>query len=80
MSILDALLKLRQICCHPRLLKLDMPGVSTNLPSGKFDAFKDMISDIIDEGHKVPGVLAVRANAAHHPLLADHQRKTLCLP
>ena len=53
MSILDALLKLRQICCHPRLLKLDMPGVSTNLPSGKFDAFKDMISDIIDEGHKV---------------------------
>ncbi|CAM2058948.1 ATP-dependent helicase [Desulfovibrionales bacterium] len=53
MSILDALLKLRQICCHPRLLKLDMPGVSTNLPSGKFNAFKDMITDIIDEGHKV---------------------------
>lgn len=53
MSILDALLKLRQICCHPRLLKLDMPGVSTNLPSGKFDAFKDMVTDIIDEGHKV---------------------------
>jgi len=53
MSILDALLKLRQICCHPRLLKLDMPGVNTNLPSGKFDAFKDMITDIIEEGHKV---------------------------
>ncbi len=53
MSILDALLKLRQICCHPRLLKLDIPGVSTNLPSGKFDAFKDMIQDIIMGGHKV---------------------------
>lgn len=53
MSILDALLKLRQICCHPRLLKLDMPGVSTNLPSGKFDAFKDMITDIVEEGHRV---------------------------
>jgi len=53
MSILDALLKLRQICCHPRLLKLDMPGVSTNLPSGKFDAFKDLVTDIIEEGHKV---------------------------
>ncbi|GAB6176293.1 DEAD/DEAH box helicase [Desulfobaculum senezii] len=53
MSILDALLKLRQICCHPRLLKLDIPGVSTNLPSGKFDAFKDMVTDIIEEGHKV---------------------------
>ncbi len=53
MSILDALLKLRQICCHPRLLKLDMPGVNTNLPSGKFDAFKDLVTDIIAEGHKV---------------------------
>ncbi|MBQ4132229.1 MAG: SNF2 helicase associated domain-containing protein [Desulfovibrionaceae bacterium] len=52
-SILDALLKLRQICCHPRLLKLDMPGFSTSLPSGKFDAFKDMITDIVEEGHKV---------------------------
>ena len=53
MSILDALLKLRQICCHPRLLKLDIPGVSTNLPSGKFDAFKDMVTEVISEGHKV---------------------------
>ncbi|WP_027186602.1 DEAD/DEAH box helicase [Desulfovibrio cuneatus] len=53
MSILDALLKLRQICCHPRLLKLDMPGVSTNLPSGKFDTFKDMMTDIVEEGHRV---------------------------
>lgn len=53
MSILDALLKLRQICCHPRLLNLNMPGFTTNLPSGKFEAFKDMISDIVSEGHKV---------------------------
>ncbi len=54
MSILDALLKLRQICCHPRLLRLDMPGFSTSsLASGKFEAFKDMIYDIIAEGHKV---------------------------
>jgi superfamily II DNA or RNA helicase len=53
MSILDALLKLRQICCHPRLLKLNMPGVSTNLPSGKFDAFKDLVTEVIEGGHKV---------------------------
>ncbi|MFP4392336.1 MAG: SNF2-related protein [Desulfohalobiaceae bacterium] len=53
MSILDALLKLRQICCHPRLLKLDMPGLSTNLPSGKFEAFKDLVSGIMEDGHKV---------------------------
>ena len=53
MSILDALLKLRQICCHPKLLKLDMPGFNANMPSGKFEAFKDMIFDIVEEGHKV---------------------------
>ncbi len=54
MSILDALLKLRQICCHPRLLKTDMPGFSTaSLPSGKFETFKDMIFDIVDGRHKV---------------------------
>ena len=53
MSILDALLKLRQICCHPRLLKVDMPGFSTgSLPSGKFEAFKDMIFDVVEGGHK----------------------------
>ena len=53
MSILDALLKLRQICCHPRLLKIDMPGFSNNLPSGKFEAFKDMVQEIVEGGHKV---------------------------
>ncbi|MBF0481082.1 MAG: SNF2 helicase associated domain-containing protein [Desulfovibrionaceae bacterium] len=53
MSILDALLKLRQICCHPKLLKLDMPGFNPNLPSGKFEAFKDLVTDIVEEGHKV---------------------------
>ena len=52
-SILDALLKLRQICCHPRLLKLDMPGFNANLSSGKFEAFKDLVTSIIDDGHKV---------------------------
>ena len=53
MSILDALLKLRQICCHPRLLKIDLPGFSNNLPSGKFEAFKDMVQEIVEGGHKV---------------------------
>ncbi|MDR1945665.1 MAG: DEAD/DEAH box helicase [Desulfovibrio sp.] len=53
MSILDALLKLRQICCHPRLLKMDMPDVYANPGSGKFDAFKDMVAGIAEEGHRV---------------------------
>ncbi len=53
MSILDALLKLRQICCHPRLLKLNLPGVNTNMSSGKFEAFKTLVQTIIEDGHKV---------------------------
>lgn len=53
MSILDALLKLRQICCHPKLLKMDMPGFSANIPSGKFETFKDMIINLVEEGHKI---------------------------
>ncbi|MDR1777829.1 MAG: DEAD/DEAH box helicase [Desulfovibrio sp.] len=53
MSILDALLKLRQICCHPRLLKLELPGFTNNLPSGKFDAFREMVLEIVEGGHKV---------------------------
>lgn len=53
MSILDALLKLRQICCHPKLLRLDMPGMNTTLSSGKFEAFKDLTTNIVENGHKV---------------------------
>lgn len=53
MSILDALLKLRQICCHPKLLKMDMPGFSTNISSGKFETFKDMVINLVEEGHKI---------------------------
>ena len=53
-QVLAELTKLRQICCHPRLLKVDMPGFSTgSLPSGKFEAFKDMIFDVVEGGHKV---------------------------
>ena len=53
MSILDALLKLRQICCHPKLLKMEMPGFSANIPSGKFETFKDMVINLVEEGHKI---------------------------
>ena len=53
LKVLAELTKLRQICCHPRLLKIDLPGFSNNLPSGKFDAFKDMVMEIVEGGHKV---------------------------
>lgn len=51
MSIFSALLRLRQICCHPALLGDDLSqGVSE---SGKFEALQDMLEEIISEGHRV---------------------------
>ncbi len=50
-SILSALLRLRQVCNHPKLLKdfIKHDGVG----SGKFEAMQDMIEEIISEGHRV---------------------------
>lgn len=51
MSIFSALLRLRQICCHPRLY--DKEHVKGVIHSGKFEHLKEMLSEIIDEGHRV---------------------------
>ncbi len=50
-SILTALLRLRQICCHPTLVSKDM-----SIPledSGKVQELFSLLEDIIDEGHRV---------------------------
>lgn len=49
--LLDALLKLRQVCCDPRLLKLDSAqGVKT---SAKLEMLMEMLVEMLDEGRKV---------------------------
>ena len=49
-SILSELLRLRQVCCDPRLLKLP-PG--TRLPpSAKLEAFSELVRDCVGEGHR----------------------------
>lgn len=51
MSIFSALLRLRQICCHPRLYdKENVKGINQ---SGKFEHLKEMLEEIISEGHRV---------------------------
>jgi SNF2 family DNA or RNA helicase len=50
-SIFAALLRLRQICCHPQLMGEDLSGGLKE--SGKFDALKDMIEEVISEGHRI---------------------------
>jgi superfamily II DNA or RNA helicase len=51
LSIFAALLRLRQICCHPRLY--DKEGIKNINESGKFEHLKEMLEEIISEGHRV---------------------------
>lgn len=51
LSIFSALLRLRQICCHPRLY--DKENVKNIMKSGKFEKLKAMLEEIIDEGHRI---------------------------
>ena len=51
LSIFSALLRLRQICCHPRLY--DKDNVKNIMQSGKFEKLKVMLEEIVDEGHRV---------------------------
>lgn len=50
--VLDALLKLRQVCCNPRLLKLEAAqGIAE---SAKTDyLMEDLLPELIEEGHRV---------------------------
>jgi SNF2 family DNA or RNA helicase len=49
-SILAALMRLRQVCCDPRLLKLP-PGALLP-PSGKLARFEELVQDLVAEGHR----------------------------
>jgi len=49
--ILDALLKLRQVCCHPKLLKLESAQKVTE--SAKLELFIELVEELQTEGRKV---------------------------
>lgn len=51
MSIFSALLRLRQICCHPKLY--DKENIKGIKESGKFEQLKTMLEEIISEKHRV---------------------------
>ncbi|MCF6239257.1 MAG: DEAD/DEAH box helicase, partial [Candidatus Marinimicrobia bacterium] len=50
-TILDALLKLRQVCCDPRLLKLTQAGKVKH--SAKLELLMDMLPEMLEEGRRV---------------------------
>ncbi|MDQ7004175.1 MAG: DEAD/DEAH box helicase [Ghiorsea sp.] len=48
--VLDALMKMRQVCCDPRLVKqIDTDGIS----SAKTNMLKEMLPEMIEEGRKI---------------------------
>ncbi|MEY2409092.1 MAG: hypothetical protein QOF48_1762 [Verrucomicrobiota bacterium] len=49
--ILDALLKLRQICCHPQLLSL--PSAQKVQESAKLDLLMDLLPEMLEEGRRI---------------------------
>jgi superfamily II DNA or RNA helicase len=51
MLVLTTLLRLRQICCDVRLLKIGKPGQSAP-PSGKVELFHELIEETLDGGHR----------------------------
>ncbi|MDQ6631983.1 MAG: SNF2 family helicase [Verrucomicrobiota bacterium] len=53
MMVLTALLRLRQICCDARLLKLDSGKKFMDENSGKLEMFSELLEEILDGGHRV---------------------------
>lgn len=49
--VLDALLKMRQVCCHPQLLKLKAASKVT--ASAKLDALRDLVCEMHSEGRRM---------------------------
>ena len=50
-SVLDALLKLRQVCCDPRLVKGVEPVAG--MERAKLELLTDMLPELVDEGRRV---------------------------
>ncbi|MCE0733511.1 DEAD/DEAH box helicase [Halomonas sp. G15] len=49
--MLDALLKLRQVCCDPRLVKLDSARKTKR--SAKLDQLRELVPPLVEEGRRI---------------------------
>jgi SNF2 family DNA or RNA helicase len=54
-AALTQLLRLRQICCDPRLVLPEPDAASVNAPpdSAKLEAFNELLAEAVDDGHRV---------------------------
>jgi superfamily II DNA or RNA helicase len=67
MIILNALLRLRQICCDLRLLKME--NIDPASASAKLDLFRELLEEVVDGGHRV---LVFSQFVSMLALLKDH--------
>ncbi len=51
MEVLKTLLRLRQVCCHLDLLKME--GLKSEAPSAKMELFFELLDEALDGGHRV---------------------------
>jgi superfamily II DNA or RNA helicase len=51
--VLDALLKLRQICCDPRLVKSSAVSTKKTPPSAKLELLLEMLDELLEEGRSI---------------------------
>ncbi len=50
LHILEALLRLRQICCAPEIV---LPEAAPEIPSAKIDTFLELVGQVVAEGHRI---------------------------
>lgn len=55
LAALTQLLRLRQICCDPRLVEgqADAEGVGPYVGSAKLESFRELLAEALDDGHRV---------------------------
>jgi SNF2-related domain/Helicase conserved C-terminal domain/Bacterial SNF2 helicase associated len=55
MAVFTALLRLRQVCCDPRLLGEEgvEPDVEPEVNSAKLELLEELLQDAIDDGHRI---------------------------
>ncbi len=53
LTVLDALLKMRQACCDPRLIHLGGAAQAQDIPSAKLDWLSTMLPELIAEGRRI---------------------------
>jgi hypothetical protein len=53
--VLDALLKLRQVCCDPRLIKMGQDGAAPTkaAPSAKMELLLDLLPTLVEDGRRI---------------------------